>query len=181
MRHWFPPLWRLGPPDPTGYPSREESPYRLPWEAGEVRFCVQGNRGIVSHRGPEQFAYDFALPLGTPVCAARGGRVFHVDLSHDGRGFSAPNNLLGIDHGDGTIGWYVHLLKGGSSLDVGEEVVQGQVIAVSGNVGRSLLPHLHFEVTGGDGVTIPVTFAEVFTDRGIPRMFKRYTSGNARS
>ena len=28
------------------------------------------------------------------------------------------------------------------------------------------------------GATIPVTFRDVATDRGIPQMFQRYTSGN---
>jgi hypothetical protein len=43
----------------------------------------------------------------------------------------------------------------------------------------SLLPHLHFNVTDQQYRLLPVTFADVESDGGIPRMFKRYTSGNS--
>ncbi|MBI5369528.1 MAG: M23 family metallopeptidase [Planctomycetes bacterium] len=167
-----------GPEDPASYPPRAESPYLLPWPAGVLRFCVQGNRGVVSHRGRERFAYDFAMPVGSQVCAARAGTVMRVVVTHTGRGTDKPNNLIGVDHGDGTTGWYLHLRKGGSRVAVGERVLSGQVIAESGNVGRSMLPHLHFHVTGADGATQPVTFRDVAADYGIPRMFSFYRSGN---
>jgi murein DD-endopeptidase MepM/ murein hydrolase activator NlpD len=57
-------------------------------------------------------------------------------------------------------------------------VQRGQRIAASGNVGRSMMPHLHFHVTTKDGDYLPTSFADVQGDRGIPRMFKMYTSGN---
>jgi murein DD-endopeptidase MepM/ murein hydrolase activator NlpD len=61
----------------------------------------------------------------------------------------------------------------------GQKVRQGEVIAASGNVGISMLPHLHFDVTDQEDHLLPVTFADVESDGGIPRMFKRYTSGNS--
>jgi hypothetical protein len=42
----------------------------------------------------------------------------------------------------------------------------------------TMLPHLHFHVITVDHVLVPVTFADLESDSGIPRMFKRYTSGN---
>jgi murein DD-endopeptidase MepM/ murein hydrolase activator NlpD len=143
------------------------------------RLCVQGNRGIVSHRDDEEFAYDFAMPVGSEVRAARGGRVIRVEVSHDGNGTDLPNNLIGVDHGDGTVGWYLHLMKGGALVKVGDQVRQGQAIARSGNVGRCMLPHLHFHVRpAGGGPTMPISFRDVEADRGVPRMFHMYTSGN---
>jgi len=139
---------------------------------------MQGNRGVVSHRTWEEFAYDFKMPVGTDVCAARGGFVAFADVSHDGHGLHEPNNCICIDHGDGTRASYLHLQKGGSYVRTGERVAQGQRIGASGNVGRSTGPHLHFQVTGHGGATIPVTFADVTQDRGIPRMFFCYTSQN---
>jgi murein DD-endopeptidase MepM/ murein hydrolase activator NlpD len=174
---WF---FLTGPRDPDSYPPRESSPYRLPWPGGVTHLCVQGNRAVVSHRDREEHAYDFAMPVGSDVCAARGGVVVTVVQGHDGNGFDKPNNFVTVDHGDGTYGAYHHLKQGGSYVRVGQRVEQGERIAASGNVGRSMMPHLHFDVT--DRVawrTIPVTFADVPTDRGIPRMFKSYTSGNA--
>ncbi len=64
-----------GPHDLERYPPAGSSPYRLPWTGGATRLCIQGNRAIVSHRDWEEFAYDFAMPVGSDVCAARGGTV----------------------------------------------------------------------------------------------------------
>ena len=168
-----------GPEDLSQYPSANQSPYRLPWTVGQSYRCAQSNRGIVSHRGPGRFAYDFAMPVGTEVRAVRGGEVVFVIVSHDGHGLRRPNNRLVIRHEDGTLGHYLHLKKGGSRVKVGDLVKQGQVLAASGHVGRSMIPHLHFHVTDSSRKsTLPITFSDVGKDAGIPRMFKTYTSGN---
>ncbi len=115
------------------------------------------------------------MPVGSDVCAARGGVVARVEQSHDGNGTKMPNNLIRIRHDDGTLGWYLHIRKDGALVKEGESVVQGQRIALSGNVGRSMLPHVHFHLTDAEWNYLRVTFADVPEDRGIPRMFKRYT------
>jgi murein DD-endopeptidase MepM/ murein hydrolase activator NlpD len=167
-----------GPRDLDAYPPRETSPYLLPWPAGVTYLCVQGNNAVVSHRDADgEHAWDFAMPVGSDVLAARAGTVVRIVDEHDGRGADRPNNLVHVDHGDGTTGRYLHLQKGGARVEVGDTVRQGQRLALSGNVGRSLLPHLHFEVRRGEA-TIPVSFRDVTRDRGVPRMFARYTSGN---
>jgi murein DD-endopeptidase MepM/ murein hydrolase activator NlpD len=168
-----------GPRQIDRYPTAATSPYRLPWPAGTTRFCGQSNRGIVSHRGDGEFAYDFNMPVGSDVCAARAGIVKRVVVSHDGNGLRKPDNLIAIDHGDGTVAWYMHLQRGGSLVRVGQHVKQGQRIARSGHVGRSLMPHLHFDVTDLERTkTLPVSFADVTSQRGVPRMLFFYTSGN---
>jgi hypothetical protein len=174
-------FWLLtGPRPDAGYPPREGSPYRLPYPAGKAFLCVQGNRAIVSHRPPRgEFAYDFAMPTGAPVCAARAGVVVAVLDTNDGNGLNAPNNYIGVDHGDDTFGWYHHIRKGGSLVKLHQRVERGQGVAECGNVGTSMVPHVHFEVTREDGVTIPVTFADVPGD-GVPRIYTLYTSGNER-
>ena len=169
-----------GPRDLSRYPARATSPYKLPWPAGVKWLCVQSNRGIVSHRGREEFAFDFLMPEGSDVCASRGGVVTAVLVSHDGHGLKAPNNFISIAHGDGTSGWYLHLQKDGSLVRVGERVEQGQRIGQSGHVGRSLAPHLHFQVRDDAlRTTIPISFADVSEHAGVPRMGFSYTSGNA--
>ena len=171
-----------GPTNLSQYPPADQSPYRLPWAAGKTFRCCQSNRGIVSHRGWKQFAYDFDMPVGTDVCAARGGKVIKVVMDHDGHGRNMPNNLIAIQHDDGTLGYYLHLKKDGSRVKVGDMVQQGQVIAASGHVGKSLMPHLHFHVTDANRKsTLPVSFAGAGKDAGIPRMFKTYTSGNSQT
>lgn len=164
-----------GPRSDAKYPPAASSPYLLPWKADVERLCVQGNRGVVSHyEGREEFAYDFAMPVGSEVCAARAGRVIKAVDKHTGNGTDKPNNVLVVDHGDGTRGVYVHLMQGGCLVKVGERVAQGQAIAKSGNVGRSMLPHLHFEVTDRRGTTLPVSFREA----GVPIMLRSYRSKN---
>jgi murein DD-endopeptidase MepM/ murein hydrolase activator NlpD len=119
------------------------------------------------------------MPVGSDVCAARAGTVTRVVIHHDGHGLHMPNNLVAVDHGDGTTAWYLHLQKGGSLVKVGDYIAQGQKIAQSGHVGRSLAPHLHFQVTdSARRGTLPVSFSDVTYLRGIPRMLFFYTSGN---
>ena len=168
-----------GPRDLQRYPQAISSPYKLPWPKDVARWCIQSNRGIVSHRGYEEFAFDFKMPVGSDVCAARGGRVLTVNVSHDGNGLNAPNNRIVIEHPDGTRGVYLHIQKDGSLVKVNETVRQGQKIARSGNVGRSMTPHLHFHVTSAEKIdTLPISFSDVDMHAGIPRMFYRYKSGN---
>jgi hypothetical protein len=174
-------LLGTGPADLKLYPPPEESLYRLPYPAGRTYLCCQGNRAIVSHRKPhELYAYDFAMPLGADICAARGGLVTAVEDRNDGNGLNAPNNYVQVFHPDRqTFAEYHHIRKGGSYVQVGDFVYRGQVIAACGNVGMSLMPHVHFQVLNMRGLAIPVTFEDVPGD-GIPRMFCRYTSGNNR-
>lgn len=174
-------LWYLftGPQNLEWYPPRAESPYLLPWPAGTIYLCIQSNHAVVSHRGRTEYAFDFVMPVGSEVCAARGGTVSRVVEHHDGNGPDRPNNLVAVDHGDGTVGYYLHLKRDGALVEPGDVVEQGEVIAHSGHVGRSAMPHLHFHVLDKESrKTIPVSFRDVEQDLGIPRMFKSYRSGN---
>src|SRR5205823_8419295 len=57
------------------------APYRLPWGCGETFDTSQGNDGDLcgfaggDHVGIQAFAFDFAMPRGTPILAARAGVV----------------------------------------------------------------------------------------------------------
>jgi murein DD-endopeptidase MepM/ murein hydrolase activator NlpD len=120
------------------------------------------------------------MPVGSDICAARAGEVIKVVADRDGHGYQWPNNMVVIRHDDGTTGSYLHIRKDGARVAVGDKVTQGQVIAASGHVGNSMLPHLHFHVADPEGKgTIPISFSDVKRDRGIPRMFKWYKSGNS--
>ncbi len=172
---------RGGPRDLEVYPPREASPYLLPWPGGVERLCIQGNNGVVSHYPDEdEFAWDFEMPEGSPVRAARAGVVRRVVDVHDGNGPSAPGNGVHVEHEDGTVAVYWHVRRGGARVTPGQRVTQGALLAESGNVGRSMLPHLHFEVRDARGRSLPVSFRDVpADDRGIPRMLRWYRSGNA--
>ena len=49
-------------------------------------------------------------------------------------------------HDDGTEAQYVHLTLNGALKNEGDNVTQGEVIALSGNTGKTTGPHLHFQV-----------------------------------
>jgi len=73
-----------------------------------------------------------------PIVAARSG-VVTVSRKSGGYG-----NWIEIDHGDGWTTRYAHNLE--NLVEVGEEVIKGQEIALLGSTGRSTGPHLHFEL-----------------------------------
>ncbi len=167
-----------GPRNLEQFPPSDSSPYLLPWPEGIRYFCVQGVRGVVSHRGDSEFGYDFYMSVGSDISAARAGTVTKVVQHYDGNGRNWPNNVILVDHGDGTRACYAHIKQDGAYVSEGDVVEQRQVIAASGNVGNSMMPHLHFHVTDIEARrTMPITFRDVKRDKGIPRMFKWYTSG----
>lgn len=168
-------LLLTGPENLDAFPPAETSPYLLPWPPGIRYLCVQGVRGVVSHRGRSRYAYDFYMPEGSDICAARAGTVIRVVQEHTGHGYQWPNNLVLVKQEDGTVACYAHIRQGGSYVKEGEKVEQGQVLAASGNVGNSMMYHLHFHVTDpASKSTIPVSFADVTRHRGVPRMFCWY-------
>jgi len=51
-----------------------------------------------------------------------------------------------IDHGNGYLSLYAHLMDGGILQSCGVEVYAGQLIGYMGSTGKSTGPHLHFEI-----------------------------------
>jgi murein DD-endopeptidase MepM/ murein hydrolase activator NlpD len=140
--------------------------YALPYSAGKSYRVSQGYDGKFSHKGTERFAIDWEMPEGTPVLAARGGLVIDVkdDSSEGGpdRKFLPNANYILIQHADGTLGKYAHLLKGAARVRPGQYVEPGALIGLSGNTGFSSGPHLHFIVyratSGMERESLPTKF-----------------------
>jgi hypothetical protein len=104
-----------------------------------------GPRGETHHDG-----IDIAAPIGTPVRAARGGRVLYSD---ELRGYG---NLLIIEHGDGYATVYAH--NRANLVKTGAAVRQGEVVAEVGETGDSSQPNLHFEVRQQNVARNPVYY-----------------------
>ena len=151
--------------------------YVLPFPAGSRYTLTQGNCGAASHGGRFRFSFDFEMPLGTPVIAARDGVVYSVrDDRTDGSGRVGDENFVILDHGDGEYSRYIHLTTGGALVDRGARVSRGDTIALSGHSGRSAFPHLHFDVSEGCPAgrcrTVPSAFLNA--DPPIPTLRRPY-------
>lgn len=85
---------------------------------------------------------DLLAKVGTKVLAAARGKVILASWSDLGYG-----NVIVVDHGQGWMTLYAHNSK--LLVPVGKEVEGGEIIAYSGNTGRSTGPHLHFEIRLG--------------------------------
>ena len=163
-------------PATTGLTAR----YVLPFPTGEAYPLTQGNCGSPTHDGRFRYAFDFAMPIGTPVIAARDGIVHAVrDERPDGSGRVGDENFVILDHGDGEFSRYIHLRRDGARVAPGDRVFRGDTIALSGHSGRSAFPHLHFDVSvdcrRGTCRTIPSAFLNV--DPPIPTDRRRYGAG----
>jgi murein DD-endopeptidase MepM/ murein hydrolase activator NlpD len=97
------------------------------------------------HRG-----IDFSLPVGTPVRVTAAGKVVKVEKQ---RGLG---RVVKVDHGNGLLTVYAHLQE--AKVEVGQDVARGDVIALSGNSGRSTAPHLHYEVRVSGRSVNPLTY-----------------------
>jgi len=79
---------------------------------------------------------DYSAAPGTAVYAVAEGTVIVSDFD------PLSGNKIAIQHKDKSSSWYLHLSVRG--VNKGQHVVSRQVIARSGNTGRSTGPHLHF-------------------------------------
>jgi len=95
------------------------------------------SRGFDPDKG--HMGIDFVVKTGTPVYAASNGYVIFADYT------TKDGYMMILNHNNGYITVYKHcsvLLKRAR-----ETVLQGEIIALSGNTGEiSTGPHLHFEV-----------------------------------
>jgi len=98
------------------------------------------------HRG-----VDFSLPKGSPVYATGDGVIKMVRSS-----FSGYGKQIEVDHGFGYKTKYAHLNE--FLVKQGQKVKRGELIAYSGNTGKSTAPHLHYEVHINNKAVNPVHY-----------------------
>lgn len=103
------------------------------------------SRKMEFHKG-----IDIGVPIGTKIHASRSGRVVFSGYE-DGYG-----KLVILEHEFGYRTYYGHLSRG--LVKEGDLVGPGQVIALSGNTGRSTGPHLHFEIRKNGQSMNPFTY-----------------------
>ncbi|MFF4927379.1 peptidoglycan DD-metalloendopeptidase family protein [Streptomyces griseofuscus] len=93
---------------------------------------------------------DFPAPQGTPVTAARAGKV-------ESAGWNGAYGMsVVIDHGEGIKTRYAHLSA--TNVGVGQAVSGGANIGNVGSTGNTTGPHLHFEVLANGAQVDPARF-----------------------
>jgi len=163
MHAEFPFTWKFTYGDPLAT-HRPSARYRFPFGGKEKRVLTQGQNGTFTHKGTSAYSYDFGMPIGTPILAARRGRVVEVNDGYTKSGVSPDfldkANAVTILHADGTFATYAHL-DPGAGVRSGMFVNVGELIGRSGHTGFSTGPHLHFSVwkaTSVGATTVPIRF-----------------------
>ena len=117
------------------------------WPAKGELLISYGMRWGRQHEG-----IDVANSTGTPIYAAASGVVEKAGWNRGGYG-----NLVEIRHADGSLTAYGHNSK--ILVQVGQQVRQGERIALMGSTGFSTEPALHFEIhQAGKGKVNPINF-----------------------
>lgn len=93
---------------------------------------------------------DIAVNIGTPVKAAKTGKVIYSGSA------SGYGKVVYIKHDSKTVTRYAHNDK--LLVNTGDFVYQGQTISLSGNTGNSDGPHLHFEIRINDQPKNPLDY-----------------------
>ncbi len=127
-------------------PDPNNRPRGLPLVGRTSRgFQAEGVNPRLRHHG-----IDIAAREGSPVHAPADGVVV----------YAGPDDVFGllliVDHGDGFKTVYGHNSR--LHVRVGDTVLRGDIIALSGNTGQSTAPHLHYEIRRDDQPVDPTAF-----------------------
>jgi murein DD-endopeptidase MepM/ murein hydrolase activator NlpD len=113
-----------------------------------------GYYGYSGHTG-----VDFACSAGTPVLAVKAGKVVKsLALKRSDGSYKSYGEYIVIDHQDGTMTLYAHMLANSRTVSPGDWVSQGQQIGQVGSTGNSTGNHLHFEVRVGGSPVNPTQY-----------------------
>jgi len=88
--------------------------------------------------GENHSGLDIGAARGTPVIAPASGVVVLAGAQPE------YGITLVIDHGNDLKTLYGHLSR--VDVEAGQKIERGQVVALTGNTGRSSGPHLHYEI-----------------------------------
>lgn len=142
------------PPSPELVAAVEgEAPTHLLWPVEGGNFgrgfgYTRAGRPDLAHLG-----VDINAPEGTPVRAAAAGLVVYAGDGIDGFG-----NFIVIQHANGWGTSYAH--NSAIQVEVGQQVREGEQIALVGQTGLAHGPHVHFEFYERQGPADPTRYFE---------------------
>jgi murein DD-endopeptidase MepM/ murein hydrolase activator NlpD len=105
---------------------------------GPVNSGFGGRASPWSSKSEFHSGLDIGAPIGTPVRSPAPGTVVFAGIHPE------YGQTLILDHGHETTSLYGHLSK--LQVTTSQKVQRGDVLALSGNTGRSSGPHLHYEI-----------------------------------
>jgi murein DD-endopeptidase MepM/ murein hydrolase activator NlpD len=143
------PISAVAPSAPRRYETGPSVPSHWPLD---VRGFVTRGQVVAGSTVEEHGGIDIAVPPGSPVRAAGGGAVALTGVDPD------YGLFVLLRHPDGYETMYGHTSR--LLVRDGDDIGAGQVIALSGNTGRSTAPHLHFEIRRGGRSLDPLTFVK---------------------
>ena len=94
---------------------------------------------------------DMSCAQGTPIYAAKSGKVTTTSYQEGGAGY-----YVSINHGDGFSSVYMHMTH--YIVSPGQYVNAGQVIGYVGSTGGSTGPHLHFGISYNGTYVNPMNY-----------------------
>ncbi|MFK7858009.1 MAG: M23 family metallopeptidase [Granulosicoccus sp.] len=83
---------------------------------------------------------DYAAPTGTAIYAAADGVIDKIYVSE------IYGKYILIEHENDFYTAYAHMNAFADRLEAGSKVTRGEVIGQVGSTGKSIDPHLHFEL-----------------------------------
>lgn len=134
---------------PTTWPSddttpSDDAPSSSGWVCPVPYYTLTSPFGMrvhpISGKWKMHDGVDMAAAQGTPIYAAKSGRVTVASFQAGGAGY-----YVSINHGDGFSSIYMHMTH--YIVSPGQYVNAGQVIGYVGSTGGSTGPHLHFGIS----------------------------------
>jgi len=99
--------------------------------------------------------------VGRSVVAVKAGTVvISTALRYSNGNYRSYGEYVVINHHDGTMTLYAHMLADSRTVNPGDYVEQGEVIGQVGSTGNSTGPHLHFEVRVGGSPVNPIPYLQ---------------------
>jgi len=120
---------------PTG---REEEEPEFLWPLVERGFVTRSFSDTTAAPFGGHVGVDIAVPAGSYVRSARFGRVAEAGEDPE------YGKYVRVEHDRNIVSLYAH--NSWLFVAVGDSVETGEVVALSGNSGRSTAPHLHVEL-----------------------------------
>lgn len=161
------------------YPDWQTSRYVLPYPPGQSYTIGLSHCSGSTHAEdmPDQFAIDFIMPVGTLLTAVETGTIMFVEES--GNDFEELNNMVVLRDEDGFFHQYQQLTQNGALVEVGDTVLQGEPIGLSGASGLAGTPHLHFVTTAFSDWMFPYSTSYPITFRNTSPNPKSLIQGEA--